>query len=356
MLHSLVVGLGRAGAGLHLRVLAQARRLDRDLFHPGAIVACDPAPAARRVPPGVTAAESVRAAAELVPPGRTVVHLCTPPTERTALLRELAELGFRRIIVEKPVAPDLAALAEVERLRAAHGLRLAVVAHWLDAELTRRLDDLVRHRPLGPLREISFRQHKPRFTHSTATGGHPTAFDVEVPHSLGVALRLAGPADLVDADCTDMRCGEVLIPGMGGARLALRHAGGVRTSIESDLTTPVRERSVELSFERGRAVGHYPLSDQDHHAQLTVHGADVQRADEQQADEQRSVFPDDALTEFTLRTYRRFKAIGPETESAATGHFAIHRDVVRLLWAAKQHCRDRTGPARQRRRTADHAG
>ena len=41
MLHSLVVGLGRAGAGLHLRVLAQARRLDRDPFHPGAIVGID---------------------------------------------------------------------------------------------------------------------------------------------------------------------------------------------------------------------------------------------------------------------------------------------------------------------------
>ena len=118
---------------------------------------------------------------------------------------------------------------------------------------------------------------------------------------------------------------------------------------------------MELSFERGRAVGHYPLSDQDHHAQLTVHGADEQQTDEQRPGEQRpgeqrSVFPDDALTEFTLRTYRRFKAVEPETEPAATGHFAIHRDVVRLLWAAKQHCRDRTGPARQWRRTADHAG
>ncbi|GAA3359464.1 Gfo/Idh/MocA family oxidoreductase [Saccharopolyspora gregorii] len=346
MLHSLVVGLGRAGAGLHLRVLARARELDRDPFHPGAIIACDPAPAARRVPPGVTAAESVRAAAELVPPGRTVVHLCTPPTGRTELLRELAELGFRRIIVEKPVAPDLTSLAEVERLRTAHGLRLAVVAHWLDAELTRRLADLVQRGPLGRLREISFRQHKPRFTHSTATGGHPTAFDVEVPHSLGVALRLAGPAELVDADCADMRCGDVVLPGMGGARLALCHVGGVRTAIDSDLTAPVRERRVELAFEHGSAVGHYPLSDQDHHAQLAVHGPE----------EQCSVFPDDALTEFTLRAYRRFKAIGPEPEPAATGHFAIHRDVVRLLWAAKQHCRDRTGPARQRRRTADHAG
>lgn len=346
MLHSLVVGLGRAGAGLHLRVLAQARELDRDLFRPGAIIACDPEPRARRALSGVTVAESVRAAAELVSPARTVVHLCTPPVDRPALLTELAELGFRQVIVEKPLASDLAGLAEINRIRTGYGMRLAVVAHWLDAELTRRLGDLVDRRSLGELRSISFHQHKPRFKHSISTQGHPTAFDVEIPHALGVALRLAGSAELLEAACTDMRCEELVLPGMGGARLALRHHQGVRTEIVSDLTAPVRERRIELEFERGRAIGHYPLSDQDHHAQLSVHGLD----------EQWSVFPDDALTEFTLRTYRRFNVIGPAPEPATDDRFALQCEVIRLLWAAKQHCRDFTGPVRQWRRTPDHAG
>ncbi|WP_243787954.1 Gfo/Idh/MocA family oxidoreductase [Saccharopolyspora gloriosae] len=346
MLHSLVVGLGRAGAGLHLRVLAQARELDRDLFRPGAIIACDPAPRARRALTGVIVAESVRAAAELVSPARTVVHLCTPPVDRPALLTELAELGFRQVIVEKPLASDLAGLAEINRLRSRYGMRLAVVAHWLDAELTRRLAELVDRRTLGQLRSISFHQHKPRFTHSISTHGHPTAFDVEIPHALGAALRLAGSAELLDAGSTDMRFADLVLPGMGGARLALRHHQGVRTDISSDLTAPVRERRVELVFERGRAVGHYPLSDQDHHAQLSVHGPD----------EQWSVFPDDALTEFTLRTYRRFNAIGPAPDSAADDRFALQCEVIRLLSAAKQHCRGWTGPAPQWRRTSDHAG
>lgn len=345
MLHSLVVGLGRAGAGLHLRVLAQARELDRDLFRPGAIIACDPEPRARRALPGVAVAESVRAAAELVPPARTVVHLCTPPVDRPALLRELARLGFRQVIVEKPLAADLAGLAEINRIRAEHGMRLAVVAHWLDAELTRRLAELVERRPLGALCSVFFHQHKPRFTHSISTHGHPTAFDVEIPHALGVALRLAGSAELLDAECTDMRFEERVLPGMGGARLALRHHQGVRTDIVSDLTAPVRERRVTLEFERGTAIGHYPLSDQDHHAQLSVHGPD----------EQWSVFQDDALTEFTLRTYRRFNAVGPAAEPT-DDRFALQCEVIRLLWSAKQHCRNRTGPARQWRRTPDHAG
>lgn len=346
MLHSLVVGLGRAGAGLHLRVLAQAREIDRDLFRPGAIIACDPEPRARRVQAGVTVAESVRAAAELVPPARTVVHLCTPPLGRPALLGELAELGFRQVIVEKPLAPDLAGLAEINRIRTEHGMRLAVVAHWLDAELTRRIAELVDGRALGELRSISFHQHKPRFTHSISTQGHPTAFDVEIPHALGVALRLAGSAELLDAACTDMRFEDRVLPGMGGARVALRHHQGVRTDIVSDLTAPVRERRVALEFEHGTAIGHYPLSDQDHHAQLRVHGPD----------ERWSVFPDDALTEFTLRTYRRFHAVGAVADPAADDRFALQCEVIRLLWSAKQHCRNLTGPVRQWRRTSDHAG
>ncbi|MFR9728439.1 hypothetical protein ACL03H_04355 [Saccharopolyspora sp. MS10] len=346
MLHSLVVGLGRAGAGLHLRVLAQARERDRDPFHPGAIIACDPAPRTRLVRPGVTAAESVRAAAELVPPGRTVVHLCTPPVDRPALLRELAGLGFRRFVVEKPLAVDLAGLAEIERIRARHGLRLAVVAHWLDAELTRRLARLIGGGSLGPLRSMSFHQHKPRFAHTKSTSGHPTAFDVELPHSLGVALHLGGPAELVGAESADMRCGDLVLPGMGGARMLLRHRDGTRTELVSDLTAPVRERRVELDFARGRVVGHYPLSDQDHHAQLHVPGAPRPW----------EVFPDDALTEFVLRTYRRFRARVPEPDPEADERFAQQCEVVRLLAAAKGRRVGTTGPVRHQRRTSDHAG
>lgn len=349
MLHSLVVGLGRAGSGLHLRVLAQARERDRDLFHSGAIIACDHAPEARRAltgagesENGVTVAESVRAAAELVPPARTVVHLCTPPEDRPGLLGELAQLGFHRVIVEKPLAVDTDGLAEIIRLRERYGLRLAVVAQWLDAELTRRLGALIEQRTLGELRSISFRQHKPRFTHSMATGGHPTAFDVEIPHSLGVALRLAGPAELLDASWTDMCCDAIVLPRMGGARLALRHHGGVHTAIVSDLTAPVRERRITLEFERGSAIGHFPLSEHDHHAQLRVHGAD----------DQWSVFPDNALTEFVLRTYRRFRDLDSQPDDV----FGLHCGVIRLLSAAKRHCRDDPGSFPTLRRTSFHAG
>ena len=318
MLHTLVAGLGRAGAGLHLRVLAKARAAAGELFQPGPVLACDPMEHACTEQRGVTVVDSVRTAAGLADPSRTAVHVCTPPVRRPELLRELAGLGYRRIIVEKPLAADSDEYAQIASLRERYGLNLAVVAHWLESALTTRLARLLAGSGRGRLRSIRFAQHKPRFHRSLVTSGHPTAFDVELPHSLGVVLRLAGPAGLVAAECSDMRCGHVVAPRMGAGAMTLRHDSGVLSELRSDLTAPVRERSITLEFEHGRVTGHYPLSDDDDHAQLIVDGAEPE------------VFPDDALTAFMLRAYRDFAA-GRTAE-----HFGLHGDVVRLMTAAKR--------------------
>lgn len=325
MFRSLVVGLGRAGSRLHLRVLAKARATRKDLFHPGPVLAYDPAAHARAVPEGVSTVESLQSAAKLVDPDHTVAHVCTPPN-RAAVLAELAENGFRRLIVEKPLATGVQDLRVISHIRRRHGLDIAVVSHWLDAELTHRIGALVRGGELGPLRAISFALHKPRFTRTATTDGHPTAFDVEVPHSLGVALRLAGSARVTEAEWTDMRFGNHLHPRMGGARMVLRHDTGVISEITSDLTAPVRQRRIELEFARGSIIGHYPLSEDDDHAHLVVAG-------------QRQVFQDDALTRFMLRSYDRFRG----TESTR-GTYDLHCAIVGLLDAAKALCASTSNP------------
>lgn len=327
MLHTLVVGLGRAGAGLHLRALAKARDADGDLFGP--VLGCDPDPAARAAQRGITTAGSLREAAELADPAEAVVHLCTPPADRYRQLTELAGLGYRRFVVEKPVAVDLAEYSRIAALRARFGLDIAVVAHWLDSELVERMTRLAADGVRGPLRAITFDQHKPRFQRSRGPG-HPTAFDVELPHSLGVVLRLAGPAELVDAECADLRCGGQVVPRMGGARMVLRHRGGVVSELRSDLTAPVRQRQVRLEFEHGRITGHFPLSEHDHHAQLVVD------------DGLPEVFADDALTRFVRRAHRHFA-----TGGGAHGTFELHGEVVELTGAAKQHCRPVDRPVRE---------
>ena len=337
MLQTFVIGLGHAGAGLHLPVLRRARALAaaRHLFSDGPVIAWDPRGHPCGAPPGVVVAASVTEAAQLLEPDGTVVHVCTPPSVRSVILEQLADPGFRKVIVEKPLAVTEPELAEITRLAGHRGLHLAVVAQWLSSSLTMRLLKLVLDNRLGALRSMSIVQHKPRFSRTPASRGHPTAFDVEMPHSVGVALRLAGAAMVSAAECDDLTLDGAVIPSMGGARLALRHAAGIRTEIASDLTSPVRARRIALRFEHGVAVGHYPASRDDDYAQLHVTG---------HGNERHSVFRDDALTSFLLRAYERFA-----TRRWASEELDLQADVVRLLCTAKElsarGCQARTSPS-----------
>lgn len=323
-LRSLIVGLGRAGSGLHLPVLSRIRASARA----GAFIAGQPF--VGHDPGGVTygtmpddliLVSSLERAGTLLDPEMTVVHLCTPPSTRADVLEELAVAGFRQIIVEKPLAANVAELERIRFLRSRYRLSLQVMAPWLSSTLTARLADLVRAGELGAVRSVSVAQLKPRFAKSLTTAGHPTAFDVEVPHSLGVALQIAGDARVTSAACTDMGIGDVSIKWMGTARLSLRHERGAVTEILSSLVSPSRERRISVGFEAGRAVGYYPESQADSYAQLEVTRG---------MSERRDIFTDDALTSFFRRAYRRFGSGNLPDED-----FELQARVVKLLSDAK---------------------
>lgn len=337
MLHTLLVGLGRSGRELHLPVL---RRLRQDagagcdnagcdnaatVFAAAPPVGFDLAPLpAGQATPGLVTVDTLAEARARLDPRTTVVHLCTPPGHRAEVLRDLAELGFTRFLVEKPLGVDGEAVAETRAVRDAYGLRLAVVAPWLHSTLTARLSETVRSGRLGALRRITVRQHKPRLRRSLSTPSHPTAFDVELPHSVGVALRLAGGGTVTDAAWSDATCGDRVVPRMGTAELTLAHDAGATTRIVSDLVSPVRERSMVLDFDAGRAIGHYPVSGEDNFAHLRVTPIGLP--------EEYEVFQDDALDACILDTYRGFAA-----HTDFTADFELQAQVVRLLESAKQH-------------------
>lgn len=333
MLRTLIVGLGRSGAGLHLPVLTRLRRRHGFPFSDHPIVGCDPQPV--RVPDehGVITLGSVAAAAAALPTEQTVVHVCTPPADRAATLARVAEAGFRHLVVEKPLATDLAELALIEALRTRHRLNLVVVSHWLGATLTRRLSRLVRCGEFGPLRSITVDQDKPRFGRSAHGAGHPSAFDVEIPHSLALALALAGPADLDDAGWQDLTVVGPPVARLGGAWLTLRHHSGVRSTLRSDLTSPVRRRRLVMDLAGTTATAHFPVSADDHHAQLRVGTG------------RREVFEDEALSTFLLSCYRYVAGVG----EPPPGDLGLHAAVVRLLHEAKLR-------AGRREAVASHAG
>jgi predicted dehydrogenase len=335
---TLIVGLGRSGAGLHLPALtlARASRTAERLFDPGPVLAFDPDPSVPNpcapnpgVPdplPETVRVDSLAAAADRADPGATVVHLCTPPTARVEVIARLAELGFRRILVEKPLTADEASLAEIELLRDRWDLNLIVVAQWLASPLTARIERILAEGRYGSLRSIGVIQHKPRFTRSQCSGGHPTAFDVEVPHSVGLALEIAGTARVLSARWADMTFEDVTIPRLGAAWLELGHATGVRTRIHSDLTAPDRERRITLELDGATLTGHYPSSGADDYAQLRIAAGGRTH---------REIFPDNALTAFMTAAYERF-ARGWDAEDDS--RFTRGVEVVRLIGTAKRIC------------------
>ncbi len=317
MLGTLIVGLGRAGADLHLPVMRTLRRAATSPLSP--IVVHDPVRSVRSGPDVIVARDPEHAAA-LLDPAATVVHICTPPSARRDPIAAFAALGFRRFLVEKPLAADPAAVADLIDLAGAADLDVVPIAQWRHSELTRRLLELPAG--LGQPLSIAVRQAKPRFTRTLAGDAHPSAFDVEAPHSVALALRLAGPAQVIAAGCSDMRLDGAVFPGLGGAWLAMAHDYGARTEISTDLTAPVRERRVAVEFEHGSAVGHFAVSAADEFAQLTV------RTPRTTA---RAVFRDDSLTTFVARAYQHFAG-----ELTMADELAEGAAVVRLIGEAKR--------------------
>ncbi|MEU7719539.1 Gfo/Idh/MocA family oxidoreductase [Streptomyces tibetensis] len=347
MLQPLVVGLGRSGSGLHLRTLARLAGRTGRTGHPLVArppVGCDPRAGVLRLtatPGEVTVVSTLDEALDHVDPATAVVHVCTPPRLRHALIAELAGHGFRRMIVEKPLAASREEFDALMRLHGEAGLALVAVAHWTGSRLAGRLRRLVQGRQLGALRRITVDQHKPRFLRSLTTDGHQSALDVEIPHSLALALDLAGPAELRAAHCWDLRCEDRELPRLGGAHVALEHSSGVATLLRSDLGAPVRQRSVVCEFDGGTATGHFPLSEDDDHAQLVITpvGTDAPEAPAGAPatggvpGPAREVFRDDALTDFLEGAYRGFLSEAPD----AAG-FSLACETARLLCTAREHC------------------
>ena len=121
------------------------------------------------------------------------------------------------------------------------------------------------------------------------------------------------------------------VHGESEARLRLEHASGVRTEIDSDLTSPVRERSITLHFDQAVLVGHYPCSDADHTAQLRT----VRPGEEAT----RTVCTDDAFPAFLRGAYVRYAR--PATSMHRT--LPVQVDAVRLLTEAKRLCAESGG-------------
>jgi predicted dehydrogenase len=323
---ALVVGLGRAGR-LHVDALARLReRRQRagEVAMPSVLVTDLAGGRAGRLPAGsrwVDRGDVKRAAGER--PSSAIVHVTTPPAQRVAVVAEYAALGFRRFIVEKPLALTV---DEVQRLRACRdelGLAIFVVGNWVVSAVTARLIELITA-PGRRLVELRVTQLKPRVERSLRAVEGETVFDVEMPHSLGLAALIAGyPLELLAASAEDLTVDGHRRPMLARGVIEAAHPNGVKTTIHSDLTSPTRQRTVVATCDDVTAVAHYPVSSHDNYGQVEVR-------DRQGARLLHEFVWDDSFGQMFARAYTDWWGEGELHQN-----FELNAAVVGLLDAAR---------------------
>lgn len=262
-------------------------------------------------------------------PTNTVVHVCTPPGNRVSVLEKIAALGFKKALVEKPLVTSLHELEVIKRLHSVLSINLLVVNTWLWSTLTARLEGLIMSGQHGDLQQISVEQHKPRVLRTLSDAGHHTAFDVEMPHQVALALHLAGTTDVrvVDSAVSDLCVGPRVVPNMGTASLRMMHANRSESTMFSDLTATARERRIILRLNGARVEGHYPVNASCSISRLAIYGTDDRLICAE-------LLNDDPLTNCFLQTYRYFS--GKNNRSPSDLRF--NSVVVEAISEAKNRC------------------
>ena len=119
------------------------------------------------------------------------------------------------------------------------------------------------------------------------------------------------------------------IPYMGKATITLEDTQGRLIVVHSDLTSPIRQRSVDVLFEDGtRSVGYYPSTGADNFSQLLTY----QKAHD--APVEHEILLDDPLSTFINEVYGYFEQDGGRPASDV----AFNAAVVCTISKAKTVC------------------
>jgi predicted dehydrogenase len=335
-LRPVIVGYGHAGRDLHHRCLLDLA--ERGLAPAGEVLVVDPRPP-RDLPPGTSWVQTLDAAVAALPdPGDGVFHVTTPVGAHVPAVEALLAAGAKRIVLEKPVTRTSAQARQLAAGAATAGAWIIPVSVWPSSSITRRVAELIASDRIGTPIGLNMAQNKPRFRRSAADTdsdcGHRTAFEVELPHQVLLALHLGGPAaDIIDAASWDMRLPDRSLPGMGGARVRLQHGGGFVSKLSTDLTAPMSQRRLTVTGTTGAIVADYPISGEDDFGQVWVSG-----------DRERQVLVDGPLSRFLRQAYAHFAGEGPAPDCGLDSHIAA----IELLERAALQAGPTAEPAEDR--------
>lgn len=353
-LGAVIVGLGRAGLGLHVPVLEKIRHDSAAASPFGAVVGLvdtveggirralhrleydygyDP----RRVSCATSLADLTG-----VDPDHTVVHICTPADDHAPALRAATEAGFRRIIVEKPCAANIADVDEMRRIADRTGAGIAVINPYLYSRSVASCKDKIRQVGQQP-HYLEFEMSKPRTTPTLLGRSKPeSVMDVELPHQIATALYLteASRYRVLRAEVRHMHyremdtdvCQVVRNMGVGIVVLELDQCIAVLVSSLDALT---RTRELKLRFPNTDHIEAFlPVTGDDHTSVIMEYSGHNTDGSIEQT--RVAKLPDDMLARCLFDMYSRFVTGSPQLSD-----LTFNRKVVDVMDRAKTFARIR---------------
>lgn len=330
MFNSVIMGFGLCGKNLHLRCLRKLQTTELHCVLSPVVDVCDPNVVPDTDGTGLRHHHELPPAAQFASP---ILHICTPPTLHLESLREALKKGYRKIILEKPMAPSTDDAREISLLVKAYCAEVLVVAVWLNSTLTASL--LCDIAP-GDFSAIEVLHNKARFSR-TLQRKDEHIFDIEIPHQLSLVLPLIGPqVNLLSAVTLDMSVHGEIRPTMGRGEIVLQGLQGGIVRLISNLDYPVRERSITVHMHNGEKwVGNYPVSGDDSYSQLFKYSRqNILIAHE--------VFEDDPLTACLRNYYTWWSRAGELLPMPAGADLDFNLRVVTLIDQAKKRCHNVT--------------
>jgi predicted dehydrogenase len=353
-LGAVVVGLGRAGLGLHVPVLEKIRHDSAAASPFGAVVGLVDTleggirRALHRLeydygydPRRVSCATSL-AGLTGVDPDHTIVHICTPADDHASALRAATEAGFRRIIVEKPCAANTADVDEMQRIADRTGASIAVINPYLYSRSVASCKAKIRQVGQQP-HYLEFEMSKPRTTPTLLGRSRPeSVMDVELPHQIATALHIteASRYRVLRAEVRHMHyremdtdvCQVVRNMGVGIVVLELDQCIAVLVSSLDALT---RTRELKLRFPNSEHIEAFlPVTGDDHTSVIMEYSGHNTDGSIEQT--RVAKLPDDMLARCLFDMYSRFV-----TDSPQLSDLTFNRKVVDVMDKAKTFARIR---------------
>jgi predicted dehydrogenase len=322
-LNSIIVGYGYAGRNLHHPCIRKAAADNAISGKIGVVERC-PKFEHQCHGPVFRTFEEVRD----FHPLNTVVHIATPPEEHGPALYDAVASGYRMFIIEKPVGITRTDAGRLVKTATAHDLKIIPNLPWPGTPLTAQLVAIVESGTHGKLSRFEMVQHKSRPPRDRELAEGGSAFDIEMPHQIALALQVVrAGGTVIGASCKPYLSLNGPVPLMGGASMLLRQ-GDTVTDLQSDLDAPLKERRVDLHLEDGwRVRAWYPVDGTDGSQRIVVYDEKGQVRSQQK-------LWSDPMPALFVQAYRYFLGAGP----APLARLSLAVESVHLTCDAKSLC------------------